>query len=745
MQSLRNDALTLASWGFHIFPLPPGKKFPPIKAFTDRATTDTTWINKWWGPYGNPRNNIGIATDKFSEGKSLVVIDVDLKKKGPDSLKKLKLLGYAFPNTYQVKTQNGGRHLYYWAEKAIRGGVDCFGEDFPGVDIRSGGQYVVGAFSFGYEKDEQGTSVSAMSRCPQWIIDKRGDASLKEKVIDICEFQEDIASAEHRAIEYLKAAPVAVQGQGGDEQTFKVAATLKDFGVTQKVAFELMSEFWNEKCQPPWGDEALEAKVSNAYQYGRDKPGTKSPELEFENVHIPTKDIVKASKPKKKFKPEDTSGPVESLNKEFAFLAGGSAGIVLWETKDAEGKPYVKHLSMDAFHNMLLPNKIVGGNGKLVPISKVWLNSPARRTYENIVFKPQNAPLKNPRLYNLWKGFPEHSVKDEIAAKDGVAAFKEHMLENICQKDEGLYVWLWSYFAHIIQKPGEKPLTALVFRGDKGVGKNALIRIIGELLGSYYLLTSDRRYLVGNFNAHMENRLLFVLDEAFWSGDKQAEGRLKDLITGDRHVIERKGKEMYEVDNFTRVVIIGNEDWLVPASFDERRFAVFDVGDGRKQDTHYFRTMRKNMELGGYCHLFEELLQHDLSEAEKEGLWNKAPSNDALLVQKLNSLGPFEQWWQGSLHDGNILGMPFTEGEWLYFVATSNLRSAFQTYCKEHNIRSRISNPRIFSKHLKKVCPKAVKSRRGTPQLWGYAFPDLEECRALWEKRIGHKEKWGED
>jgi hypothetical protein len=46
---------------------------------------------------------------------------------------------------------------------------------------------------------------------------------------------------------------------------------------------------------------------------------------------------------------------------------------------------------------------------------------------------------------------------------------------------------------------------------------------------------------------------MFALDEAFWSGDKQAEGTLKDLITGRDHVIEHKGKEPYTVANKTRV------------------------------------------------------------------------------------------------------------------------------------------------------------------------------------------------
>ena len=140
----------------------------------------------------------------------------------------------------------------------------------------------------------------------------------------------------------------------------------------------------------------------------------------------------------------------------------------------------------------------------------------------------------------------------------------------------------------MFQKPGIKPQTAVVLKGDKGVGKNAFFDHLSALLGTHAMTTSNRRYLVGNFNVHLEKCLLLVLDEAFWSGDKQTEGILKDLITGKEHVIEPKNREVYKVANKTRVAILGNEDWLVPASENERRYAVFNVGNKKMQDIPFF-------------------------------------------------------------------------------------------------------------------------------------------------------------
>ena len=45
-------------------------------------------------------------------------------------------------------------------------------------------------------------------------------------------------------------------------------------------------------------------------------------------------------------------------------------------------------------------------------------------------------------------------------------------------------------------------------------------------------------------------------------------------------------------DNYTRVLITSNQGWVVPATFDERRFFVLDVSPEHMQDTEYFAALR---------------------------------------------------------------------------------------------------------------------------------------------------------
>lgn len=340
-------------------------------------------------------------------------------------------------------------------------------------------------------------------------------------------------------------------------------------------------------------------------------------------------------------------------------------------------------------------------------------------------------------FYNLWRGFAVEPdpVPTSPEAKVALDSFLTHAKDNVCNGSDALYRWLIGYFAHLVQRPWEKPLVALVFKGGKGVGKNALIERIGALLGGHFLVTSNRRYLVGNFNGHLENCLLFALDEAFWSGDKQAEGIIKDLITGKQHVVEHKGKEPYTVDNRTRICIIGNEEWLIPASHDERRFAVFEVGDGRKQDLPYFEAMRVGMERGGYRLLLAHLQSYDL-----DGLsFNAAPSTKALLDQKHATLEPFPQWWLACLAEGRLAGGDF-DG-WPAEAECERLRGAFRRYARERNIKSRGPDDRFIGRDLKAWGVGHKKTRQAG---YVYVLPTLAEARAKWSAWIGHEVEWAE-
>jgi hypothetical protein len=121
--TLRAWALHFAARGWHVFPITPGAKKPPvIDRWETRASTDPDQINHWWQHI--PRT-IGIATGP----SGLVVVDLDTPKPGqttPDRWATLGIgsgagvlralapqRGATVTPTYAVTTPSGGWHLYY--------------------------------------------------------------------------------------------------------------------------------------------------------------------------------------------------------------------------------------------------------------------------------------------------------------------------------------------------------------------------------------------------------------------------------------------------------------------------------------------------------------------------------------------------------------------------------------------------------------------------------------------------------
>jgi len=495
-----------------------------------------------------------------------------------------------------------------------------------------------------------------------------------------------------------------------------------------------MLEHFSPRCEPPWTPEELETKVRNAYRYSQNPLGADAPEVVFPPLDPPAPGETKELH------------PYDKLNKDHAFVVAGGGSHILWETTNADGQEAVEHLDLATFKNKLANQKMMVGN-KTTSVASQWLEWKGRRSYDGIIFSPGQPPEvstdinERPKKYfNLWRGFA-YEPAPPGSSHPALNLFLEHLNLNVCGGSEALYRWLLGFFAHLVQCPEQKPEVAIVLRGGKGVGKTMVAETIGDLLGRHFLLTSDRRYLTGNFNGHLENCLMLALDEAFWSGDKQAEGTLKNLITGREHVIEHKGKEPYVVANKTRIIVCSNENWVVPVSHDERRFAFFDVGDGRKQDRVFFRQIRDGLRNGGYPVLLRYLKDYVFSAAEV----NTAPVTEGLLDQKLLSDDPLMQWWYQCLVEGRII-KGGCEG-WPEWMESGQFQDAMKRSAKDRNIQARSPDPRTFGKRMK---PLGVANKRQRDEdrkgqfIHAYSIPPLLEARKHWDASVGQSTKWDE-
>jgi hypothetical protein len=452
--------------------------------------------------------------------------------------------------------------------------------------------------------------------------------------------------------------------------------------------------------------------------------------------------------------PDEGGGPAgpqawgydcDEMNEEWAFVLMGSKAVVVREQVTGPIEDRVRVLSLDAFNAKFLnrPTQIRGADGKVkvVTWANRWLRDRRRRSFDGIEFwpNPDGAPGTAGYL-NLYRGF---SVRPNAKAGSW-AVLKDHMLNNVCHGDLKLFTWLFGWFAHMMQRPRERLGTALVMRGRMGTGKTKIGEIMGSLIASHYFLVGDARYITGNFNAHMAACLLLQAEEAVWAGDKAAEGRLKDLITAEIQMIEQKSIDPIRLKNYVRLVMTSNEDWVVPAGKDERRFAVFDVHPRCAQNHAYFAEMDEEMAKGGREALLAELLAFDLTAVNLRQI----PRTEGLLEQKFRSLDTVESWWLERLFDGVALRGAEV---WPREIQVDKLFDDYLASAEKIGVK-RKSEKVVFGIKMAKLVPGAAKVRRfveespsAVSRPWHYQLPPLAECRAVFESAVGQPITWGSD
>jgi hypothetical protein len=286
--SMRDHAVALSERGYRVFKLWVNGKLPILSGWYDVATNDPDEVRWMWTDPATKEpldNNIGILT-----GGDFFVLDVDTKNgaKGNESLEGLVEMTGLDLSTRQVVTPTGGRHFYY----ALPDGRDVrntASKIAPGLDTRGHHGYVVAPPSMINERSYQWIDADRpLVPAPSWLLDLCTRRDKKKASRGIALVTLDQADAIECAREWLiDGAAEAVEGAGGNNTTFQVAAKIKDFGVSEPMALELMLEHWNEeKAFPPWDPEDLQKIVGNAYQYGQNPPGIASPLADFDPVEL---------------------------------------------------------------------------------------------------------------------------------------------------------------------------------------------------------------------------------------------------------------------------------------------------------------------------------------------------------------------------------------------------------------------------------------------------------------------------
>lgn len=382
----------------------------------------------------------------------------------------------------------------------------------------------------------------------------------------------------------------------------------------------------------------------------------------------------------------------------------------------------------------LTANERVAVNSKQVPISQLWIAHPDRRTFDQVVNDSTQLPYSTVgNSFNLWPGFAIPP-----SAEGNCELLLEHIRDVICRENEERYQWVMMWLAAMVQHPERKPGTALVLRGVQGAGKSLLGAVMGRILGDTLVVEVSRPdELTGQFNSHLEGRLLIQVEEAFFAGDKSSLGRLKHKITSPWELITRKYMEPVKVADISRLIITSNESWVVHADLDhERRMMVLDVAPDHARDKAYFNRLFKELdEMNGYARFHQHLRELAVD-------WDhigQPLATEALRLQQDVSMSAEMKWLYDLLGDGSLPGDARGEG-----VADRDaLYNEYARFLREHHESRRASKDALG--RLLKTTFQVGSSRprvAGAPGPRRYVFPPLATCRQLFDQHFVAPHEW---
>lgn len=422
---------------------------------------------------------------------------------------------------------------------------------------------------------------------------------------------------------------------------------------------------------------------------------------------------------------------IAEMNKHHAIIdnVGGKTVIACWEPSPLDpSKLAVVFQNKDSFllrySNRRYSLELPGGRAISVPIGHYWLNHRDRSQYRGVTFAPAGPKVIGECL-NLWQGWG-------VEAKHGDwGLIREHIVDVLAGGNKEFADYIIRWIAWAIQHPDQQAEVALVLIGAKGAGKGTLARCLQPIFGSHAFQVTSREEVIGKFNGHLEDCILFVADEAYWGGDKRCVGRLQGMITEPKLPIERKGFDVVQVRNYLHVVMLAEPGWVIPAGRYERRYAAFAVSTSKRGDRAYFAALHRQMLAGGIEAMLYDLRQIELDDWHPRNIPDAVLTSLALQRQQGHTLPPLEQWYVMLLHNGVLPGAlggrpstAFTKS----LIDDARAKVPRLRELTEVGLRNFL----VDEESIGITCTK-YRASFGN----GWTFPPLAEAREAWTVRYG--------
>jgi putative DNA primase/helicase len=215
------------------------------------ASADVATVDRWFS--GASHLNVGIATGKIS---NVVVLDIDPRHGGDQSLALLEKEHGALPKTLWWKTGGGGRHILFAYPKDGLPLPNSISKIGHGIDVRGDGGFIVAppsrhASGGSYSFPNKDILKTPLAEIPRWLlVAMRKDSLVLPSRTSGCQSAQALVSG--KVIEGQRNMTIA-----------RLAGVLLSRKVPTKFCHELLLAFNDARCTPPLSSNEVASVINS--------------------------------------------------------------------------------------------------------------------------------------------------------------------------------------------------------------------------------------------------------------------------------------------------------------------------------------------------------------------------------------------------------------------------------------------------------------------------------------------------
>ena len=280
--------------------------------------------------------------------------------------------------------------------------------------------------------------------------------------------------------------------------------------------------------------------------------------------------------------------------------------------------------------------------GLYVPIMARWMMDENKRAYHYCDFNP-DPNFDDDRTYNTFKPFQVHKMETENI-KD-ISVFLDLLL-NICGDSKENFRYLSNYLAQLFQQPHINSNVSIVIKGAQGCGKDTLTYIINKIFGmknNYLIKLEGLTAATGNFNEVLSNKLVVQFNEVSGKDGYKFQDWLKDSITKETNVINKKFQSVTFQTNYIRYFIFSNQNVPVAVEQTDRRFFIVDTTTKYINNPEFWNMFYELISDDDYIYsIYKYFMDIDISEFKPQ----KIPMTYEKSLMKKRTINPLHVFLQ---------------------------------------------------------------------------------------------------